>query len=204
MDIQSYWTKKLSKYSQEEWSNKPSIFATQAVQYFPKTGSLLDLGAGLGQDSSFFARQGYKVLATDISQFALDKIQGVNTQYCDLSLPLPFSPNSFNIIYSHLGLHFFNTKRTRQLFSEIYTILSPGGIFATLVNTIDDPEAGVSKKIGPDLYITPSGLQKRLFSPKSLALFTKKFETLLLDSQGETYKDNIKILVRFVGRKPLT
>lgn len=205
MNLQDYWQNKLSKYSQEPWSSGPNIFATQAIKYFPLSGKLLELGAGIGQDSKYFTTKGYDVLATDFSKFGLDQIHDLKTQICDLSQPLPFQTKSFDIIYSHLALHYFDNQRTGKLFSEIFTILKPGGIFATLLNTLSDPETSQSeKKIGEDLFLTPSGIQKHLFSSGSFKKYITKFEVLLLDENGETYKDKIKSLIRFVGRKPLS
>jgi SAM-dependent methyltransferase len=205
MDLQDFWQKKLQKYSLEEWSKGPNIFASQVIKYFPPVGRLLDLGAGIGQDSLYFKEKGYQVTAADFSKFGLDKIQGIKTELCDLSKTLPFPQNSFDVVYSHLALHYFDTKRTYELFDEIFAILKPGGIFATLLNTLSDPEASHSRTlIGEDFYLTPAGIQKHLFSADSLKKYVINFETLFLDEHGETYKDSIKTLIRFVGRKPLT
>ena len=65
MDLPTYWSNKLSQYSTEEWSNKPNIFATEILEYLPKTGKLLELGAGVCQDSTYFSSLGYKVIASD-------------------------------------------------------------------------------------------------------------------------------------------
>lgn len=202
MNPQDYWQAKHPDYSQKDWIKKPTIFATQIVKFFPQSGRILELGAGQGQDSVYFANQGYEVSATDFSQYALDQITDtrITKQLVDLSRPLPFNPNSFDIVYSHLALHYFGEKRTRELFDEIYDILKPGGVFATLTNTIEDPEVNQATKIEEEFYEN-GGIQKRFFSTDSMAKFTLKFKTLLLDSHGETHKDEIKTLIRFVGQK---
>jgi SAM-dependent methyltransferase len=202
MDLQDYWQKKLIRYSQESWSSQPSIFAAEVLPYLPFGGSLLDLGAGLGQDSRFFAQKGYRVLATDFSPYALKQIKGVSTRLVDLSLPLRFPPASFDIVYSHLALQYFDLSRTMSLFSEIYSVLKPEGIFAILLNTLDDPEIEASTPVGDDLYLTPGGLQKRYFSISTLRPLVENYEILLLDNHGRTQKDSIQTLIRFVGRKP--
>ncbi len=75
-------------------------------------------------------------------------------------------------------------------------------MIAIMVNTKSDPEISQSKLISEDLYETPSGLIKRFFDEDSLLKFTSnKFETILLDSKGETYKDEIKTLIRYIGKK---
>jgi len=194
------WNTKHRKYIDQDWITKPTIFATVAIKYFPKTGSLLELGSGQGQDSKYFTELGYKVLATDFSDYALSKIPNIKTQVVDLSLPLPFSSNSFDIVYSHLALHYFDKKRTQELFDEIFNFLKPGGIFATLTNTIEDREISTGTKI-EDEYYQIGDIQKRFFSIDSMRKFTSKFETLLLDNHGETHKDEIKTLIRYIGKK---
>lgn len=152
---------------------------------------------------SIFANHGYQVLATDFSQFALDQISDarIQKQLVDLTQPLPFPNNSFDIVYSHLALHYFSTPRTQALFDEILASLKPKGVFATLTNSIDDPEVTTAIKIEDEFYRS-GGVQKRYFSVTSMEKFTSKFQTLLLDNHGQTHKDKISTLIRFVGRKP--
>lgn len=204
MDITKYWDQKLGVYLQHDWAAKPSIFAQEAAAYFPKKGKLLDLGAGVCQDSLYFVGQGYEVTASDISDFGFKMLEepgNVVFRVVDLGKKLPFSKESFDVVYSHLALQFFDAKRTRELFDEIYEILKPGGVLAVLVNSTTDPEIADSQKIGEDLYLTPSGLQKRFFSIKSLTHFTGKYQTIILDDHGKTYKDGENNLIRFVGKK---
>lgn len=205
MNPKFYWENTHRKYSQKDWITKPTMFATQVVRFFPKTGKILDLGAGQGQDSVYFTSLGYQVLATDFSKFALSRITDnlVRKQLVDLNQPLPFAPFSFDVVYSHLALHYYDLKRTQNLFDEIFQIIKPGGIFAALTNTIEDPEISEASSIEPGFYLS-GGIPKRYFSTKTFADLTPKYETLLLDNQGETYKDEIKTLIRFVGRKPAT
>jgi len=71
IDARRYWIGGHKKYLTTPWINKPTIFATQVVKHFPKKAKLLDLGAGQGQDSRFFAKKGFEVLCTDFSDIAL-------------------------------------------------------------------------------------------------------------------------------------
>jgi hypothetical protein len=48
MDPKDYWKNAHVRYSSKDWIKKPTIFATQAINYFPKSGSILELGAGQG------------------------------------------------------------------------------------------------------------------------------------------------------------
>jgi len=210
MDIQQYWTVKHQKYQAKDWINKPSIFANQCLKYLPQSGSLLELGAGQGQDSRFFASKGLNVLSTDISTSALQiaraktkkQLPNLKYQKVDISKPLPFPNNNFDVVYSHLGLHYFNQKDTQQLFREIQRILKPNGIFASIFNTINDPEIQKAKKLENHFYIAPDKLQKAYFSTNYLKKLTQNlFKPIVLDNQGITHKDEIRTLIRFIGTK---
>lgn len=208
MDPQNYWQKQHQKYSLFDWITKPTIFAQQVISLFPKKGKLIDLGAGQGQDSRYFAQSSFQVTSTDFTQEALDisKNQSENLDIdfknVDLTQPLPFADNSFDIVYSHLALHYFNQTITQQLFNEIHRILKTGGVFATLVNTHHDPEVLESTPIEPEFWLSPVGIEKRFFSIDSLKRMVKnQYQIIILDEHGETYKDTIKNLIRFIGKK---
>ncbi len=205
----SYWDRvHENKYSQADWSQKPSIFATQAVQYFPESGTLLEIGTGQGGDADFFQLQGYKVTATDYSENAVvsasKRVKNVDFQIIDTAQGLPFSDYSFDIVYSHLALHYFDAETTKKVFADIHRILKPEGIFATLTNTIEDPEIKEYsyEKLEDGFYRDPKGIEKRYFSMETISAFTNGlFQPLLVDNEGATYKDEIATLIRFIGKK---
>lgn len=60
-DQAAAWEERHRAIEKEEWADQPSRFATFVVEQeaFPKSGSLIDLGGGYGQDSRFFAERGY-------------------------------------------------------------------------------------------------------------------------------------------------
>ena len=103
-----------------------------------------------------------------------------------------------------MALHYFDAATTKKVFADIYRVLKPEGIFATLVNSVDDSEMKEYnyEKIEDDFYKNPAGIAKRYFSVETMGEFTKDlFEPLLLDNEGKTYKDEIFTLIRFVGKK---
>lgn len=205
-----YWDKKhATVYRQADWSNKPSIFSTQAIKYFPPSGKILDIGTGQGNDAEYFHKLGFEVVATDFSPVAVSdaraKVKGVEFLEVDTSKGLPFQDEYFDVVYSHMALHYFDEKTTKKIFEDIYRILKPGGIFATIANTALDPEKETASytRLEAEFYEEAGGTQKRYFSEAGMKRFTDVlFETLLLDSQGRTYKDtNLDSLIRFIGKK---
>ncbi len=202
--FQDFWANKLEKlYAQQNWAGKPSLFAQTAATFMPSAGKLLELGAGVGQDSAYFAGLGYQVTATDFTTTMLDQLNdgSYEVQFVDLQQSLPFEDASFDVVYAHLSLHYFDYKTTEQLFGEIYRVLKPGGILACLTNSTDDPEYRQGDQLEPDFFAV-DGIQKRFFDTKAAADFARAFKPLLIDNQGTTYKDEakgVRNLIRYVG-----
>ncbi len=197
----NHWISKLADYDKASWSTAHTVFSLETKKYFPKTGRILELGAGLGQDSKWFESLGYDVVASD--QVPLKLPGAITVKSVDLSRPLDFPNGSFDVVYSHLALHYFSLERTKQLFDEIYQVLKPGGILAFLVNSTADPEAEDGEKIESH-YRLINGIAKRYFNTIEVADMTRKFTTLLLDNEGSSQKDdalNVKNLIRYVGSK---
>lgn len=110
----------------------------------------------------------------------------------------------FDVVYAHLSLHYFSREKTKEIVKDIHRVLKQWWIFAILLNTIEDSECGEGEKLEDDYYMIRS-VPKRYFSVSSAReVFSSGFETVLLDNQGETYKDRekwIHNLIRFVWRK---
>ena len=206
------WSDLHKNYKASDWIHKPSLLAETAITYFPSSGRLLDLGAGQGQDRRFFAEHGYNVISTDIDESALQQSESERNhslkpnlaiQHVDLRTPLPFGDESFDIVYAHLSLHYFDFATTTKIFDEIYRVLQPGGVFAFFVNSKHDPEYTSGTKLEDD-YIQIGKITKRYFDVTSARQFAGRFDTKLADDQGETYKDTAKgihNLIRYIGSK---
>jgi SAM-dependent methyltransferase len=208
------WSDVHKNYQTQDWIDKPSIFAETAIQYFPKAGKILELGAGQGQDGRFFAEHGYSVVCTDLEDTALglaneklpeDLQEKVSLQKLDLREALPFEAASFDMVYAHLSLHYFELESTARLLDQITRVLKPGGVLAFLVNSTSDPEYASGKQLEPDFFQVDK-VTKRYFSVVSTReLISDFYEINLLDNLGETYKDankGVHNLIRFIGLKP--
>ncbi len=197
-----YWNEKHTEYyKKSDWADKPTIFSQYVIKYFPKAGKILEIGTGQGRDANFFRSFGYKVVATDFSDIALEnakskvKSKDIEFVHLDTAQGLPFENESFDVVYSHMALHYFDEETTEKIFVAIHRVLKKDGVFATITNTIEDPEIeeGNYIKLGTDFYKDPVGIAKRYFSVKSIKKFTDSlFGPILLDNMGETYKDKIK------------
>ncbi len=194
----------------------PSIFASEIVNLLPSSSIILELGAGRGCDSRFFASLGHHVVSTDIASSALKFcIRHTSDSFStritfvsfDLRSGFPFHSNSFDVVYAHLCLHYFDRLTTLSISDEVYRVLKCGGIFAFLVNSVNDPEHCTQPEIETDLFLVKEEDgegPKRYFSINSTRPFVNRFETVILDDKGEAdFKATrgIHNLIRFVGVK---
>lgn len=201
-----YWKKKIFYYSSTDWVHEPLPFAIEAEKYFSGK-RILELGAGAGQDSIWFDFKGYDVTVSDGEDSFFDEMKSKTSQRAsfaafDITQPFPFEDSSFDVVYAHLVLHYFNDETMKQIVSEIRRVLVKGGVVACMVNSVNDPEFELSKA-DKDNIMNINGLKKRFFSKESLEHYFGDFEIILCDEMGRTPKDDAldtTSLVRLIGR----
>ena len=165
LDQQSqYWEASfLSK--PEMFGLKPSIAAVKALKLFKKQNikNIVELGAGLGRDTVFFAKNSIKVEALDYSKTSIESITRkskklnlkdfINPKVFDVRKKLPFKDNSLSGCFSHmLYCMALTTEELKYLNNEICRVLKPNGInIYTVRHTKDgDYKNGIHR--GEDLY----------------------------------------------------
>lgn len=178
---------KFSEYWDNNYINKVTAFDGWLTKYeklILNSGTpILDLGAGMGSDSGYISSLKKDVIALDYSAVALEKLRAalpdVQTKLADISEPLDFPDNSFDVIIADLSLHYFDEKTTFSVMNEIKRILAPGGTLLSRVNSVDDVNfgAGNGKFIEENYYFT-GGYNKRFFTAADV---TKYFSVI-----GET------------------
>ena len=165
LDQQSqYWEKNfLSK--PEMFGLEPSEAAINTLKIFKEQNieKIVELGAGLGRDSIFFAKNLIHVSALDYSFAAIKTINKkasenklsnfISTKIFDVRKKLPFKDNSIEACFSHmLYCMALSTTELKYLNSEICRILKPGGINIYTVRHFDDGDYKNGIHIGEDLY----------------------------------------------------
>ena len=142
---------------------EPSVSAIKALKIFKenKINNIIELGAGLGRDSIFFAKNNIKTKALDYSDSGIKIINNkieknnlsnvISTKLFDVRKKLPFKDNSIEGCYSHmLYCMALTTNDLKKLNNEIKRILKPGGINIYTVRHTNDE----AKKIYPDGWET--------------------------------------------------
>jgi 2-polyprenyl-3-methyl-5-hydroxy-6-metoxy-1,4-benzoquinol methylase len=158
--------------------------------------TVLDIGAGLGESSVYFALQGARVTTTDISQMMVEKVRQLTQQFgvqvegiVSTAEALNVPENHFDFVYIANTIHHIHDRD--QLFRQIHRALKPGGTFfsfdplaynpiinlyrkmATEVRTDDESPLTVADIALARKYFT--SVEHREFWILSLALFLKYF-----------------------------
>lgn len=151
-----------SKYWKNKWigREKESVnnFARRSFEKIKNKGfkTLLDLGCGDGRDSIYFSGKGFSVTAVDFSESGIAKLKSLNIKniHClqkDIK-KINFPQSSFDVIYAHLSLHYFDDKTTTRIFQKLLKILRKGGYIFVKCKSTEDPLFGKGKKIGENIY----------------------------------------------------
>ncbi len=93
-------------------------------------GRLLEIGAGPGHDSEFFARHGLRVVATDLSpaMVAICQRKGLDAHVRDF-LHLDFPAGSFDAVYALNCLLHVPNADLPEVLAAVRAVLRPGGWF---------------------------------------------------------------------------
>jgi ubiquinone/menaquinone biosynthesis C-methylase UbiE len=92
---------------------------------------ILDLGAGAGRDSRYFAARGFSVVASDFSleMLRIGRSAEVAQVQADM-VQLPFRPNTFAGAWVCASLLHLPSRNHDQALIELLRVLAPGGLAA--------------------------------------------------------------------------
>ena len=199
--------KKLDQQSQHwevNFSNKPEMFglepslpAKKTLKIFKENNitKIIELGAGLGRDSIFFAKNSIHVTALDYSPSGIRVINNktikqnlsnnISTKIFDVREKLPFKDNSIDGCFSHMlycmALSSFDIE---NLNNEIRRILKPGAINIYTVRHTDDGDYKNGIHRGEDLYEN-DGFIVHFFSKEKVKHLSKGFKVLDIEKFEE-------------------
>ena len=179
------------------FTSNPSDPAEKAAELFRKEGKtkILELGAGQGRDTIFFARNGYEVHALDYSESGLSAIrkkaeeggfaEHVMTKQHDVRDKLPFDDETFDGCYSHmLFCMALTTAELEFLCAEVGRVLKPGGLNIYTVRHTGDAHYGTGIHRGEDMYEV-GGFIVHFFSKEKVEHLAKGFEIVSVDEFEE-------------------
>jgi SAM-dependent methyltransferase len=176
---------------------EPSIPAVKATKFFKENNikNIVELGAGLGRDTIYFAQNSIKVQALDYSKTAIESItdkaeklnlaEFIKSKFFDVRKKLPFEDNSIEGCFSHmLYCMALSNSDLENLNNEIYRILKPGGINIYTARHTDDGDYKNGIHRGEDLYEN-NGFIVHFFSKEKVNQLSKGFEVLDIEKFEE-------------------
>ena len=176
---------------------EPSKSAVKALKLFQDNSikNIIELGAGLGRDTLFFAKNFINVVALDYSRESIKSITNkskklnlsdfIKTKVFDVREKFPFEDNSIDACYSHmLYCMALSNNDLENLNNEICRILKPGGInIYTVRHTGDgDYKRGIHR--GEDLYEN-DGFVVHFFSKDKVKTLLNGFINLRIENFEE-------------------
>jgi len=192
------------EYWEINYANKPKMFglapsfaAEEALKIFKKKNisSIVELGAGLGRDTIFFAKNNIKVEALDYSKTAVTSIKKkveelnlsefVSTKVFDVRKKLPFKNNSIQGIFSHM-LYCMALKNleVQNLNNEILRVLVKGGVNIYTVRNFEDGDYKNGVHIEDETYQN-DGFIINFFSKKKIEKLLVGFSNIKIDRFNE-------------------
>src|ERR1700691_4425215 len=150
---------------------------------------LLDIGAGLGESSVYFALQGAQVTMTDISPGMVQagrelarrhgvEVEGIVSQGEDLGV----AAETFDFVYIANTIH--HVRDRDALFLKIHRALKPGGFFFSYDPLAYNPAINVYRRMATEVRTEDEaplarkyfpGVQHREFCISTLLLFVKYY-----------------------------
>ncbi|MDC1485440.1 class I SAM-dependent methyltransferase [Pelagibacteraceae bacterium] len=199
--------RKLDQQSQHwelSFSNKPEMFglepsiaAKKALRLFKEKNisNILEIGAGLGRDTIYFAKNLIHVQALDYSKTSIKIIKNkskkinltnyVKTKFFDVRKKLPFENNSIEACFSHmLYCMALSNDDLKNLNNEICRVLKPGGINIYSVRNNEDGDYKNGIYRGENLYEN-DGFIVHFFSKKKIKDLLDGFEVLNIEKFEE-------------------
>ena len=175
----------------------PSLSAKKALELFKEKNihKIVEIGAGLGRDTLFFAKNLVHTTALDYSPSGIDVINQktnknnlsnyISTKLFDVRQKLPFEDNSVDACYSHmLYCMALTTKDLEKLNNEIHRILKSNGLNIYTVRHTNDGDYKNGKHIGEDLYEN-DGFIVHYFSEEKVNSLLNGFKNITLEKFEE-------------------
>ena len=154
VDNTVYWNQ---YYKNQICATQPSPFAEYVGTLVEPGRTLLELGCGNGRDAAYFANQGLRVKAIDMSQEAISQLREKNIENAeflcgDFVNSEIHAPESYDYAYSRFTIHSISRNQEQILLKNVFRGLQGGGKFFIEVRGIHDPICGKGQLVERNAY----------------------------------------------------
>ena len=197
LDQQSLYWEKNFQSKPEMFGLEPSKAAVNTLKTFKEQNikKIVELGAGLGRDTIFFAKNSISIEALDYSPAAIKIINKkslenklsslISAKIFDVRKKLPFEDDSVEACFSHmLYCMALSTTDLTNINNEILRILKPGGINIYTVRHTSDGDYKNGIHLGEDLYEN-DGFVVHFFSEEKVRKFSDGFDVINIEKFEE-------------------
>jgi SAM-dependent methyltransferase len=201
------WNKKHGADEHAAQRGAPLPFGHDAAEFFSPESYILEIGCGVGADAAYFADQGHHVIATDVSSVVIDQNKSyyagksIDFRQLDATQPLPFNADEFDVVYSHLALHYFDHATTTAIFAELARVLKPGGILAFACKSIHDSKYGEGEEVEPDMFVRKGHVRHFFSLDYTRQLLEGGYESIEIGETEERYAGQVSSMIHCIARK---
>ena len=169
---------------------EPSFSAKKSLEIFKKYNikNILELGAGLGRDTIYFAKNNIKVYALDFSPRAIDTIKKkskklgldklITAEVFDIRKDFSFIEKNFDGCYSHMLYCMALTLNELEVLNyKISLKLKEDGINIYTARNTSDGDFQKGSHIGEDLYMI-DGFIVHFFSDEKINKLINGYKNL--------------------------
>ena len=201
-NLDKYWDKIHLKYTStyDNWFNK-------YIHLLNKSDKIIELGCGRAYTSLYLLNNSFSdVTACDFSTEVINILntehKELNTSVFDISEKLPFKDDEINVIIADLCLHYFDSKKTKEILNEIYRVLKSGGYLIGRVNSANDKyHIPLSAKVLEKNFYYDGEIYKKFFEGKEFKELFENFKILSLEEKHMDRYEKPKTLWEFCIKK---
>ena len=207
VDNSAYWNQ---YYKNRVCSEEPSPFAQYVSTLVEPGKRMVELGCGNGRDAVFFAGQGLRVTALDMSQEAIAQLQSRNLDSAeflcgDFVNSDVHQPDSYDYAYSRFTIHSINRNQEQVLLGNLFRGLRPKGKLFIEVRGVNDPLFGKGRQVERNAYFYDNHY-RRFIVLDELAASLEQRGFLVEYAQERTgfapYGNDDPPVIRIVAAKP--
>jgi SAM-dependent methyltransferase len=128
------------------WGDQPNLLVPMVSGHLKPGSRVLEVGCGEGRNAIFLARLGFDVVATDIAEKGIEKarrlaeINECKPEFINLDAHESHDHlGSFDCVLLLNVLQLLHSERIPRAMRHFQSIVTPGGIMAVEVFTVEDP-----------------------------------------------------------------